>query len=333
MRENPSALLFGLGVNDPKRVFGTTTGLVEEFGDTRIVEIPLAEGAMTGVALGAAIDGSPSIFVHQRADFSLVSAEMLINQAAKWRYTTAERDGVPMLVRMIVGRGWGQGPTHAQALQALYSTVPGLLVLSPTFPQDFYHAIVSGVNHEYPCIVFEHRWLHQIRGELDEGINVSVLPTNRRLRSGDDATIVSFSYEVIECLKACDLLEDLGLRCDLLSISQLNPLDLSLIEESIHRTGRLIFVDAGHIAHGIGSEVVARLVSQVTFVAPPLRLGQPPHPVPSSRYLAKNFYPTALDVAEAVASVVGRPMGTALREVLSGDASTDVPDPSWSGPF
>jgi pyruvate dehydrogenase E1 component beta subunit len=333
LRDNPSALLFGLGVNDPKRVFGTTTGLVEEFGDTRIVEIPLAEGAMTGIALGASIDGSPSIFVHQRADFSLVSAEMLINQAAKWRYTTAEGDVVPLLVRMIVGRGWGQGPTHAQALQALYSTVPGLLVMSPTFPQDFYHAIVSGINHENPCIVFEHRWLHQIQGDLDEGADVSGLPMNRQLRFGEDVTVVSFSYEVVECLKACDFLDELGLRCDLISISQMNPLDLSLIKESLQRTGRLVFVDAGHIAYGIGSEVVAQLASIVSFVSPPIRLGQPPNPVPSSRYLAKSHYPTAIDVVDAVASAVGRAISPSSREALRADVALDVPNPNWTGPF
>jgi len=114
MKEDPSVLLFGLGVPDPKGVFGTTSGIQELFGEDRVFDTPLSENAMTGFAIGLALSGNRPILTHQRLDFALVSIEQLVNQAAKWRYMFGDTMTCPIVVRMIIGRGWGQGPQHSK---------------------------------------------------------------------------------------------------------------------------------------------------------------------------------------------------------------------------
>ena len=136
LQTDPAVICYGLGVTDPKGVFGTTLGLEAAFGSDRVFDMPTAENAMTGIGIGAALGGLRPVMTHQRLDFALLSMDQIVNNAAKWRFMFGGRRGVPLTVRMILGRGWGQGPTHSQNLQAWFAHVPGLKVVMPATPRD-----------------------------------------------------------------------------------------------------------------------------------------------------------------------------------------------------
>ena len=162
--------LMGLGVPDPKGIFGTTLGLQNKHGKERVFDIPLSENAMTGVAVGSAITGLRPILTHQRIDFALVSIDQIVNQAAKWHYMFNGTMKVPMVIRMIIGRGWGQGPQHSQSLHAWFAHIPGLKVIIPSNPYDAKGMLISAIEDDNPVIFLEHRWLHSMKGFVPENI-------------------------------------------------------------------------------------------------------------------------------------------------------------------
>ena len=134
MKKNKNIILIGLGTNDPKGIFGTTAGLSESFGTNRVIEPPTSEAALTGICIGAAVRGLRPVLSHQRVEFSLLSLEQIINQAAKWNFMSGGKQKVPLVIRLIIGKGWGQGPQHSQSLEALFAHIPGLKLLPPQMP-------------------------------------------------------------------------------------------------------------------------------------------------------------------------------------------------------
>ena len=136
LNEDPSVYIMGLGVPDPKGIFGTTVGLREKYGEKRVMDMPISENGMTGVAIGSALRGMRPIMTHQRIDFMLLSLDQIINNAAKWHYMFGGQMSVPLVIRLLVGQGWGQGPQHSQSLQTLFAHIPGLKVIMPFSPHD-----------------------------------------------------------------------------------------------------------------------------------------------------------------------------------------------------
>jgi len=161
LERDDSVILMGLGVPDPKGIFGTTLGLQERFGSLRVMDIPTAENGVTGVAIGAALTGMRPIVTHQRVEFSLLSIEQIINQAAKWCYMTDGKASVPLVIRCIIGRGWGQGPQHSQSLEPIFAHVPGMKVVLPSTASDAKGMLISAVEDNNPVVILEHRWLHE----------------------------------------------------------------------------------------------------------------------------------------------------------------------------
>ena len=162
--EDEKVHLFGLGVPDPKGIFGTTIGLQQKFGPERIFDMPTAENGMTGVAIGAALVGLKPVMTHQRVEFALLAFEQIINQAAKWHYMTGGAMKVPIVIRMIIGRGWGQGPQHSQSLEVFFAHIPGLKVVAPATPADAKGLLIRSIKDDNPVIFMEHRWLHDTKG-------------------------------------------------------------------------------------------------------------------------------------------------------------------------
>ena len=149
MEIDENVICYGLGVPDPKGVFGTTLGLREKFGGNRVFDIPTSENALTGVAIGASLNGIRPIFTHQRLDFFLLAMDQLINNAAKWSYMFGGQSCVPITIRLIIGRGWGQGPTHSQNLQAMFSHIPGLKVVMPATANDAKGLLLESIFSEW----------------------------------------------------------------------------------------------------------------------------------------------------------------------------------------
>jgi len=336
MTEDERVILIGEGVPDPKGVFGTTSGLQERFGMARVFDMPLAENGMTGICIGAAISGMRPVMVHQRIDFALLCMDQLVNNAAKWHYMFAGQVSVPLVVRVIVGRGWGQGPQHAQSLQAMFAHVPGLKVVMPSSGYDAKGMLLAAIRDDNPVIFIEHRWLH---GIIDE---VPTMPFTVQLdkaairRHGKDATIAAFSFMVVEALLAAKALADLGIDLEVIDARAVRPLDMTTIIESVTRTGTLIVADTSWKTGGIAGEVVAG-VTETAFNSlrrPPLRVALPDIPAPTSPHLTKDYYPDALHLARAIVNHLGATIPDAeLVSRLSRSTPHDIPQREFCGPF
>jgi len=332
--------VIGEGVADPKGVFGTTVGLVNSHGPSRVIEMPLAENAFTGMAIGAAMMGQRPIVVHQRVEFSLLAMEQMVNSAAKLHYVSGGAHRVPLVIRLVVGRGWGQGPQHSQSLEAMFATVPGLKVIAPALPADAKGMLLSAIADDNPVIVLEHRWIHYTEGAVDVGWAAEPLDGPRRLRAGDDVTVVAVSYMTLEAMQAVDTLAAEGIGVDLFDLRVIRPLNLDAVAESVRRTGRLVTVDIGNRAFGVGAEIAQRITEACfdDLRAAPMRIGLLDHPTPSSRSLAAAFYPRAEHIAEAAGGLAGLDASAAgrVRDALAKareGVPLDVPHPSFRGPF
>jgi pyruvate dehydrogenase E1 component beta subunit len=340
LAKHADAYLMGEGVADPGGIFGTTKGLVQTYGPQRVVEMPVAENGLTGIAIGSALMGRRPIMTHQRVDFALLCLEQLFNTAAKSHYVTNGAHRVPLTVRMVIGRGWGQGPQHSQSLESLFAYIPGLKVVMPSTPADFKGMLLASIEDDNPVIFLEHRWLHYVTGQVPAGYHVAPLDGPRRVHEGNDATVVATSYMTLEALRAAAALEKRGCRIDLFDLRVLRPLDLSAVFESVRRTGRLVVCDTGWRTLGPGAEIVAQVTEQAfqALKQPPVRIGLPDRPTPSSLALAEAFYPGSVHVIDAVAGLCGLPdadVRAAREEVVAARQGVpiDKPDPAFKGPF
>ncbi|MGB0670207.1 MAG: alpha-ketoacid dehydrogenase subunit beta [Rhodospirillales bacterium] len=340
LASDPRVFLIGEGVADPKGIFGTTLGLIDAYGPERVIEMPVSENGLTGVAIGAAMMGQRPVLVHQRVEFCLLALEQLINNAAKAHYVSDGKHRVPLVVRMIIGRGWGQGPMHSQALENLFAMIPGLKVVMPAFPADAKGLLLGAIADDNPICFLEHRWMHYASADVPIANEPLALDGPKRIREGSDVTIVATSYMALEAVHAVDELKRVGLTADLFDLRILRPLVLDDIIASVRRTGRLICVDTGFKTLGIGAEIVAR-VTEACFAdlrAAPVRLGLPDTPTPSSRSLAEVYYPTAETIAETAGNLCGA-AAFAIRPVVKSLADQraslpfDIPHPAFKGPF
>lgn len=339
MRTRPEVFLMGEGVADPGGIFGTTKGLIEAYGADRVIEMPVAENGLTGIAVGAALMGRRPIMTHQRVDFALLCIEQLVNTAAKSHYVTNGHHKVPLTVRMVIGRGWGQGPQHSQVLDAMFAYFPGLKVVMPATPADFKGLLTASIEDDNPVIFLEHRWLHYVSGQVPTGHHSVPLDGPHLARTGRDVTIVASGYMSLEATRAATCLAKVGVEAELFDLRVLRPMKLDAIAKSVARTGRLIVCDNGWKTLGIGAEVVASLAEAgVPFQRPPVRIGLPDHPTPSSLVLAETFYPDSADIIRAVARLHDMPeadVHRAIEDVKTARAGVpiDKPDPSFKGPF
>ena len=211
MRENSSLISYGLGINDPKRIFGTTSGLLEEFGPSRAFDVPTSENLMTGLSVGLALGGIPSVVTHQRFDFFLLAMDQLVNSAAKWRFMFGGKMNVPITIRLIVGKGWGQGPTHSQSLHAWMTHIPGLKVVAPSNASDAKNLLYSSILDPNPVIFIEHRWLHGTIDNVPESATFETLGFSSNPVLGKDLTVVSFSYFAAKVQSLNPIIRELGL--------------------------------------------------------------------------------------------------------------------------
>lgn len=334
MEIDQSVICYGLGVDDPKGVFGTTLGLQRKFGPKRVFDMPTSENAMTGIGVGAALYGLRPVLTHQRLDFALLSMDQLVNNAAKWRFMFGGQRGVPLTVRMILGRGWGQGPTHSQNLQAWFAHIPGLKVVMPSTAEDAKGLLLSSIFDEDPVIFLEHRWLHNMRGAVPEGDTRIPLGSARTVRSGDDVTVVAMSYMTIEAIHAVDYLSDKGISCDLIDLRTIRPLDWTMIEKSIHRTGRLLVLDTGSLTGSVSSEIVATVVSSCwdALKSAPVRLASPDFPEATSPGLTVSYHIRAENIVNCIGTLLNRSIDVGpLRFQRS--SLHDVPGEWFVGPF
>jgi len=334
MAKDPAVYIMGLGVPDPKGVFGTTLGLQQKYGSRRVMDMPTSEDGMTGVAIGSALVGMRPIMTHQRIDFAMLAMEQIVNQAAKWHYMFGGQTSVPIVIRMIIGRGWGQGSQHSQSLQAWFAHIPGLKVVMPSTPYDVKGLLIASIEDNNPVIFIDHRWLYNITGNVPEGVYRVPLGRAKVVREGNDVTIVAASYMTLEALRAAQMLAEDGVRAEVIDMRTLRPLDDSLILESVGKTGRLIVADTGWKTVGFGAEIVARVAEAALgdLKSPPRRLALADCPTPTTPALANYYYPRAVHIVNTVRRMLGLGTDDSVLQVTTG-VPLDVPDISFTGPF
>ena len=331
MEQDESVYIMGLGVPDPKGIFGTTLGLHETFPD-RVFDMPCAENGQTGIVMGSALTGMRPILTHQRLDFALLSLEQIINQAAKWHFMFAGQMNMPIVIRLIVGRGWGQGPQHSQSLHSLFAHIPGLKVVMPTTAYDAKGLMTASIQDNNPVIFIEHRWLHGIEDHVPETRYQLPLGHCRQLKKGTDLTLVSLSYATIDALKAADHLEQHGISCELIDVCSLRPFNIEPILDSVKQTGHLIVVDAASSLCGFGAEIISSVCENgfSLLKKAPLRLAFPEYPSPTSPSLASAYYHSPISIIQAAERLCGKDFHATTYALPS---KQDIPDAAFTGPF
>ena len=335
MKKNKNVILIGLGVDDPKGIFGTTKGINKLFKKNRVFDFPTSENAMTGISIGSSLMGMRPVITHQRVEFSLLAMEQIINQAAKWFFMNAGQQSVPIVIRLIIGRGWGQGPQHSQSLESIFAHIPGLKIVCPSSPSSAKGLLLSSVEDNNPIIFFEHRWLHVMKDLVPK--KYYKLPIGKAcvLKKGRDITLISSSYMVIECLRSSKILKDYNINVEILDLQSLRPLDVNTIIKSVKKTKKALIVDNGMMSFGISAEIIAKIYETLNPVEIKKvvlkRIGLLDAPIPSSRKLAKYNYPNYLTICKTVGELLKKDLPNIIK--YKKKTSSDQPNSKFMGPF
>jgi acetoin:2,6-dichlorophenolindophenol oxidoreductase subunit beta len=310
MERDDSVFIYGIGVPDHKKIFGTTKRLFERFGKNRCMDTPLAEDGLTGFALGAAVNGLRPILTHIRVDFALLSINQLFNNIASYRYMSGGQLNTPIVIRVVIGRGWGQGAQHSKSLQSMFAHIPGLKVIMPTTPNDVKGMMAAAIRDENPVVVIEHRWLYWQEGEVEEDPFVLPLDKANILREGNDLTVVSTSWMNVEALKAAEVLKrKANIDLEIIDHSCISSIDITPISKSVQKTKKCIIVDNDWVHCGFSAELAAQIydVSSDHLDCAIERIGFAPTPCPTVRHLENEFYPNAVKIIKVVERMLGIP--------------------------
>lgn len=307
MAMDESVITLGQGVDAAGYVYDTTKGLSERFSKERVIETPIAEAAMTGFALGAAITGLRPIIIHMRNDFLLVSMDQIVNHIAHWQKLFPTQRGVPLVIRGIVARGWGSGAQHSQSFHAMFSGLSGLKVVMPTTAYDVKGMLLGAVASNEPVIFLEHRWLYGDKGYVPEEPYILPLDQSILRQEGKDLTIVAVSLGnrfVKMALK--EELKETGITADWIDLCSINSLDVAPICKSVHKTGKLLIVEDGPITCGIGAEISAQVMEKCwgSLKKPVARIGWPGSSVPAGTKLEEHFYPGVCEIRRSISRLL-----------------------------
>ncbi len=339
-KKDKNIIFFGEGIDDPTSFFGTTKDLGKYISSNRLIEMPLSENAITGIAVGSAIMGKKPILSFHRVEFALLAMEQIINNAAKASYISNGLHKVPLIIRLIIGRGWGQGPEHSQSLETIFSSIPGLKVLVPTFPNDAKGMMNAAIKDNNPTVIIEHRYCHFIKENVPKNYFINDIKSPKKIINGRSITIVSYSYMTLEAIEAAEELKKLNIHVELFDLRVLNPLNIESIQKSVTKTRRLLIIDLGFKKFGIGSEISSQIYEKQfsKMISPISRLGMPDHPVPSSRGYLKNLYPNSVKIIIEVCrifNISNNKSKEIIKKItnLKSKEPIDVPFSKFKGPF
>lgn len=318
LSSDDNVVLVGEGVPDPKGCFGTTLGLKDKY-PKRVYDMPVSENGMTGVCIGLAVSGFRPIMTHMRVDFLMYAMDQIVNNAAKWRSMFGAKAGnCPLVIRAVVGRGWGQGVQHSQNLEAMFVGVPGLKVICPSDGYTAKGLLTSAVYDNNPVLCLEHRWTHNLLSEVPKERYTFPIGKARILREGASILLIAWGYMTTEAVKAADIINAANPESctvlDLLSIS-LNEIDIDLVHKYADEDYQVyIITDAPDklIASYIASQIDAIIIGPGTALCPP------------SPALSYEFYPTHISILEIVAPGL---------QVAESGLPHDVPNNEFKGPF
>ncbi len=305
MARDEKVFVFGLDVDDHKKIQGSTAG-IEQFGPERLFGTPLSEDAMTGVAVGAAMYGLRPVHVHIRMDFMTLAANQLINMAAKSHYVYNGALSIPMVVRTMIGRSWGQGAQHSQALHSMFAHIPGMRVVAPSNAHDAKGCMIASIRDNNPVIFMEHRLLCNSKSYVPVDAFEMEIGKGRVVKEGSDVTIVGISHMAIEATRAAHHLESIGIHAEVIDPIWINPLDIDLIKKSVAKTGKILVVDNGWVEFGVSAEIIAQICEAFPDKKIQIaRMGFAQTTCPTTKSLEDLFYPNSKTISNKVCEMLG----------------------------
>jgi pyruvate/2-oxoglutarate/acetoin dehydrogenase E1 component len=305
MELSERVIVLGQLVDYGPGVFGSTTGLVDRFGPERVRDFPVSESAMTATGIGAAIAGFRPVLVHHRLDFMLYSMDAIVNWMALWRFKSNGQSSLPIVIRAIVGRGWGQGPQHSKSLHAWFAHVPGIRVAMPATAFDAKGLLLEAIFGENPVIMVEHRSLFGLKDRVPKAPFRVRFGRAAVRRSGKDLTIAAIGVMVPLALRVASRLSALGVDAEVVDLRTVSPLDTDTVVASVEKTRRLCVMDPAWQSFGVSAEIVARVAEREGRVlrAAPVRISHPDSHTPMSSALELAYYPQEEMVVERLRSL------------------------------
>jgi len=295
-------VVLGQLADTPAGIFGTTSGLVDRFGPNRVHDFPVAENLMTATAMGSALVGLRPVIVHQRLDFMIYSLDAIVNWLSLWRFKSHGKSSMPVTIRAIVGKGWGQGPQHSKSLHAWFAHLPGIRVAVPTTPYDAKGLLLESILGESPSIFIEGRSLFSMTGEVPERpyrVRFGEAAVRRR---GRDVTLVAIGMMAPQAVRAAIDLAAQGVDVEVIDLRTLSPWDRQTVLDSVSATRRLVVADPGWASFGAAAEIVATVSERLggRLAAPPVRLTLPDSHTPMSAALEREYYPSDERVVQGI---------------------------------
>lgn len=299
---SPDVIVLGQLVDTQSGIFGTTTGLFKKYGPARVQDFPVAENLMTATAMGAALTGLRPVLCHQRLDFMVYSLDAIVNWLGLWRFKSNMKSAMPVTIRTIVGKGWGQGPQHSKNLQAWFAHIPGIRVAVPATAYDAKGLMLEAILGETPTIFVEGRGLYSMTDDVPEQPYRVRFGQAAVRREGKDATVVAVGLMVPLALRAAAILEKEGISIEVVDPRTIAPLDRKTICDSAFKTRRLVVADGTWHSFGAASEIITSVVENLgdKLKAKPVRVTLPDSHTPMSRALEPEYYPDENDIVDAV---------------------------------
>ena len=282
--------------------FGVTKGLAQKYGAQRVLNTPISEAAITGMATGAALCGLRPVLEIMFIDFATLALDCLVNQAAKYRYMSGGQLSVPMVVRTQAGAAGGAAAQHSQSLEAWFIHVPGLVVVTPSSPVEAYGLLKTSIRLGDPVLFVEHKRLYAQREVLAPGVPLPEIGKARVARSGTDVTVIAYSAMVCNALEAAEELAGSGISVEVIDLRTLLPLDMAAIAASIAKTHRVVVAHEAVLNGGVGAEIAARIGYELfdELDAPVTRVGCPFAPIPFAPELERALLPGTANIVRAV---------------------------------
>jgi pyruvate/2-oxoglutarate/acetoin dehydrogenase E1 component len=307
MARDPNVFMAGIDIAERGDVFGATQGIYSKFGNERIMDTPIAESGIIGLAIGAAARGLRPVVTIMFMDFLGVCFDQILNQMAKMKYMFGGKVKLPLVVLTNAGAGTSSAAQHSQSLEVLLCHIPGLKVVMPSNPHDAKGLMKAAIREDNPVFFVQHKRLGRIRGEVPDGDYDVPIGNATVLREGKDLTIVATSYMAQEALAAAERLAERGVDAEVVDPRTLVPLDIETIVESVKKTHRVVIAHEAVRFCGIGAEIASQITENAFdyLDGPPMRIGAPSSPVPYSPTLEKEWVPGTDDILEAADTLVG----------------------------
>lgn len=305
MERDPKVFILGEEVGVWGGTYAVTKGFHDHFGAERVMDTPIAEAAIIGAAIGAAMTGARPVAELMTINFAFSAMDHIVNEAAKMHYMFNGQMVLPMVIRTVGGGGRQLGATHSQTPDAIFAHFPGLKVVAPGTPADAKGLLKAAIRSDDPIMFIEHATLYQVKGEVPEGDYIVPIGKSTIQRPGKDVTLVTYSKMLELSLKAADELEKEGIDVEIVDLRTLRPLDMDPVIESFKKTNRAVIVEEGWKSFGVGSEISSQIYEKAfDYVDAPIkRVAQKEVPLPYNRTLEQMALPQIEDIVKAVKEV------------------------------